>query len=318
MRSVRSLLLVFISLLGPALSAGERVVYHADWFPGAQFAGVYLALDQGLYAQAGLDVEIIPFAFGQKTTGAIASSEVCAIGTIEGYIFLQKRAGGEPLLALSAMLQEGPAGFMSMERTPVRNARDFAGKRIGVHAFADPLYRWFVAHGGLKPDDATMVFTDDDVTRLTRNELDLMQGFATEEFIRLQMLTGSRSHFISFRELGFDTYSQIVFTTPGQLDRHRDAIRRFLEVTREGWSRAFAESDAAIAAVQKRTGEKVSADFIRAALKALQPYVAPEGRRPLAPMQPAKWERMQEIGVEMGFVKTLEPVGNFLVPDLLP
>lgn len=314
---LRRLALSLLASLASALPAAERVRFHADWFPGTQFAGVYVALDQGLYREAGLDVEIVPFAFGQDAITAIAGDNDCALGTIEGYIFLQKRSEGAPLFALAAMLQESPAGFMSLASAGVTRGRDFSGKRIGVHKFADPLYRWFVRLAGLAEQDVTMVFTGDDVTQLIRGELDAMQGFATEEFVRLQTLTKENVRFLSFSDLGFDAYSQIAFTTGGQLERHRETLGRFLTATREGWVRAFAQPDVAVAAVQKRIGPEADPTFLHATLAAHRPYVMPAGQTPFAPMQMEKWQRMQKTGAEMGLIRKIEPIEDFLGPQLL-
>lgn len=316
MTFLRHLALSLLAQLAAVLPAAERVRYHADWFPGAQFAGVYMALEQGLYREAGLDVEIVPFAYGQDSAAAIAADEDCALGTIEGYIFLQKRAAGVPLLALAAMLQESPAGFMSLESANIHEIRDFADKRIGVHKFADPLFRWFTRQAGLGPDKVTMIFTGDDVTQLERGELAAMQGFATEEFVRLQELTGGKARFLSFRELGFDACSQVVFTTPGQLGRHRNTLGRFLDATREGWIRAFVHPEEAVVAVQKHTGPSASLEFLRASLEAHRPYVMPNGQPPMGAMREEKWRRMQEVATAAGIISRREPPEAFLVPHL--
>jgi len=55
---LRLLIALFVSLAlraadAPALSP---VTFYADWFPGAQFAGIYVAIDRGYYRDAGLAV----------------------------------------------------------------------------------------------------------------------------------------------------------------------------------------------------------------------------------------------------------------------
>lgn len=308
--------LLFVLVLSLRLNAAESqpLIFYPDWFPGAQFAGVYVALDQGLYREAALDVSLVPFAFGQKTGALIAAKpEVCGVASFEGYIFLQKRARGEDWVTFTAMLQQGPAGFISLAEKPVSTGRDFTGKTIGVHKFADPLYRWFLRRAGLAPESATMVFVDDDLKRLTSGEVTAMQGFATEEFVRLQRLTGNRAHFLSFAELGFDSYSQLVATSSAQAKTHRESLRRFIAATRRGWEEAFAHPERAIAAVHARVGPTCDDDFQRAALAALRPYVMPGGAAPLPPMDSAKWKRLEQTCVDIGFITKPERVENFLV-----
>ncbi|MBC7366688.1 MAG: ABC transporter substrate-binding protein [Undibacterium sp.] len=93
-----------------------------------------------------------------------------------------------------------------------------------------------------------MRFVGDDLTQLTRGELAAMQGFATEEFVKLRRLVGAEARFLSFAELGFDSYSQLIYTTAPQLARHRETLRRFLAATRLGWLTALPQPETALAA----------------------------------------------------------------------
>ena len=43
------------------------VVLQLDWVPNAQFAGIYQAVKQGFYAEAGMEVEIRPLPDGQSS-----------------------------------------------------------------------------------------------------------------------------------------------------------------------------------------------------------------------------------------------------------
>jgi ABC-type nitrate/sulfonate/bicarbonate transport system substrate-binding protein len=213
----------------------QRVVFYPGWFPSMQFAGVYAALERGFYAEAGLDIDIRPFAYGLDTpTTLAADSEVCALGTVEGYILMQKRADDHDLRALAAMIHESPAGFMILAESPIRTVADFPSRRIGVHKFADPLYAFFMKRAGLDPAAADMRFVGDEPRTLIDGEVDAMQGYATEEFVRLQALTGGTSRFIPFSSLGFPSYSEILYTTGAQLERHGPALARFVEATRRG------------------------------------------------------------------------------------
>lgn len=305
-------LLLFAAIAVSAL-AGERVVLHAGWYPSPQLAGIFVALDRGFYREAGLDVEIEPFAFGLNSPARIdADPSVCALGTIEGYIFLQKRNAGVDLQALAAMLQESPAGYMSLASVRIKSARDFAGRRVGVHHYAEPIYAWFVQRAGLAPEAAKMLVVQDDVTLLTRGELEVMQGYATEEFVRLQALCDNRAEFMSFASLGFPSYSEILYTTAPQAERHAATLHAFLAATRRGWAEAFARPDQTVAILARHLGANADPAHLARALTALQPYVCPGGQPPMAPMTAEKWRALQQAGMGIGLLQKTEPVERFL------
>ncbi len=314
--------LVATALLAASLATmgrpPEHIACHLDWFPGAQFAGLYVAEAKGFYRAANLDATLVRFAFGARSAEAIGASQPAALGCIEGYIFLQKRAKGADLRALAATLRESPAGYLSLAQHPVRSAHDFSGQRIGVHRYGDPLYHWFLRRAGMPETAATMVFVGDDLGPLLRGELVAMQGYATEELVRLRAQVGAQARFVSFRELGFDSYSEIMYTTPGQLASHGPAIQAFLQATRRGWREAFAHPEDTLAVLHARMGDKFDAARVRAALAALEPLVLDETGEALAPMSAAKWRAMEAACVEMGFTRAVEPPEKFLVPDLMP
>lgn len=302
----------------PSATRGEPVIFYPGWFPSMQFAGVYVALERGFYADAGLEVELRPFAYGLDTPAKLAASaEVCALGSIEGYILMQKRAEGHDLRTLAAMIHESPAGFMILAQSPIRTVADFPGRRIGVHKFADPLYAFFMKRAGLDPAAANMRFVGDDPRTLIDGEVDAMQGYATEEFVRLQALTGGTSRFLSFSSLGFPSYSEILYTSGTQLERHGPALARFVEATRRGWLHAFAHPEEAVTVVADRIGPDAEPAHLRASLAAVRDYVSPGGKPPLSPMDPQRWRVIQVACIEMGFLQQAEPVEAFLPPESL-
>ncbi len=310
----RSFALLFITvacgLITVRAAAATPLAFYPDWFPGAQFAGIYVALDRGYYRDAGLDVTLVPFAYGQKTAALIdAAPATCGVATSEGYIFLQKRAAGTDLKALGAVLQRSPAGFMSLRATGIASARDFSGKTIGIHKFADPLYRWFLKRADVAESAAPLRFVGDDLAPLLNGELGAMQGFATEEFVKLRRLVGDEARFLAFAELGFDSYAQVICTTAPQVARHRESLRRFIAATRRGWTTALAEPTLAQAALKSRLDPANYDPAYQAdCLTALRDYITPDGQAPLAPIDPAKLARLQATCIEIGFLKSAEPI----------
>lgn len=309
-------ILTLLLLLPACASAAEELTYFQDWFPGPQFAGISVAVDHGFYRGAGLDLSIHPFAFGQNVPVLMdADLRRAAIGTMEGYILLQKRAKGADLRVLNAVLRESPAGYMSLPGRSVASARDFAGRRVGVHKYGDALYHLFIRRAGLSETQATMIFVDDDIGRLERGEVDLMQGYAVEELVKLRRSVGAGAGFVSFRELGFDAYSQVIFATGAQLQAHPRELGAFVGATRRGWVYAIAHPDEAVDSVMARMPQGGDRQLVRQMFLATVPFVAPRGAAPLGPMDSAKWHAMSAACIEMGLIPRAEDPGLFIAPQ---
>ena len=112
----------------PAL---KKVSLLLDWYPEAENAGYFYALTHGLYAKAGLDVDITPkgpnasvgpqVALGKYDFGLDSSDEV-----------LIARARGIPLVMLMGSLQHDPVGIMVHESSPVRSFADLDSRTVAV------------------------------------------------------------------------------------------------------------------------------------------------------------------------------------------
>ena len=308
---MRSLLFL---VFGATVAAGEPLAYYHDWFAGTQFAGIYVAEDKGFYRDAGLDFEPHSFVLGQNVAALVDSNPAkAAVGTLEGYILLQKRAKGADLKVFTAVLRESPAGYMTLPGRPLLSGADLAGRRVGVHKYGDPLYHLFLRRAHVPESAATMVFVDTDVDRLVRGEVDVMQGYAIQEWVQLRRKVGPQAGFLSFRQLGFDAYSQVVVTSAAQADHHRSAVEAFIRATRRGWTYAFAHPDEAVDSVLKRMGPAEDRSLHRAMLDAMAPFVAPDGSEPLGPLDLTKWANLEEACVEMGLLGKAEDPRGFVV-----
>ena len=91
-----SALFTFVSLAG-AQGTGNKFVFTPQSTAQAQFAGYYVALEQGFYAEEGLDVTIAhPFA----TTSAVDNirTGVCQATTLPLSLAMRTIDGGLPLV----------------------------------------------------------------------------------------------------------------------------------------------------------------------------------------------------------------------------
>lgn len=282
-----------------------RVVFYPDWFPAAQFAGIYMAQDGGHYAAAGLNVEVRSFAYGQDATAQLAADPAtCTLGSIEGYILLQRLDQGDDLVAFRPILRESPAGVMSFAAAGIKTAADFAHRPVGVHAYADPLFHWFARHAGLADDAPRFVRVEDDVADLIDGKVDAMQGYATEEYIEFQARVAPRpTRFLSFAAMGFPSYSEILYTTRAQAERYPAVLATFVEITRQGWGEVYRNPTAAVDAVARRVGPTADVEHIAAAIAALRPYIFDANGDALAPMASAKWEKLTVIAREMALIE---------------
>lgn len=107
----------------------EKVRVVLDWSPNTNHTGLYVARDRGLFAEQGLDVEIIQ-------PGDAGADQMVASGDVEFGVSYQEavtlaRTNGVPIVSIAAVIQHNTSGFASPVDKNIKTPRDFEGKRYG-------------------------------------------------------------------------------------------------------------------------------------------------------------------------------------------
>ena len=171
MKPFRSLIVAVCATLCLALAAGvnaqgkpekPKVGIAVGGKPAFYYIALTIAERRGYFKEEGLDVEISDFAGGSKALQAVVggSSDVVS-GAWENTIDQQPKG-----LNLQGFVKMGryPAitvGVVKAKAASYKSPKDLKGMKIGVTAPGSSTNRvvqhLMVAHGGLKPDDASFI-----------------------------------------------------------------------------------------------------------------------------------------------------------------
>ena len=129
------LLLAMLLLIAPAGLAGAQDLMEVELFltyiPNVQFAPVYVALEQGYFADAGLDVSI---RHGAEHDGVdLVAANQLQLGIFGGEQVLLARSQGRPVVSVYEWFQRFPAGVVAAGPRKSKSLADLAGKRVGIH-----------------------------------------------------------------------------------------------------------------------------------------------------------------------------------------
>ncbi|WP_372490919.1 ABC transporter substrate-binding protein [Paenibacillus mellifer] len=114
----------------PASDEEQRnVKVVLDWSPNTNHTGLYVAKDQGYFAEEGLNVEILlPGSGGAEAM--IASGEVPFGVSVQENV-TQSRLQGVPLVSIAAIIQHNTSGFAAPVTKNIKSPKDFEGKAYG-------------------------------------------------------------------------------------------------------------------------------------------------------------------------------------------
>jgi len=242
-----------LALGGFAAQAADDVTLQLKWVTQAQFAGYYVALENGYYEEEGLNVEI-------KAGGPdVAPSQVIAGGGADVVVdwmpsALSAREKGLALVNIAQPFKSSGMMLTCRRDAGITGTDDFAGETLGVWFYGNefPFLSW-MAHLGLSTEGG-----DEGVTVLKQgfNVDPILQGQAAcvstmtyNEYWQIidAGLTPEELIVFKYQDQGVATLEDGLYVLEENLSDPEfvDRMTRFVRASMMGWKWAEENPDAA-------------------------------------------------------------------------
>jgi len=240
----------------------EKVELQLKWFHQFQFAGYYAAIEQGYYAEEGLDVQIkerdLKLSPVKQVTSGQANYGVGDTGILLDY------AGGEKITALAAIFQHNPLVFFTLQDSDIISPYEFNGKRVMtdlVSANEAPL-RALLSASHIADDGYTLVPQENNYQLLIDKEVDVISGYITDQpyYFREQKIP---INIIKPQSYGIDFYGDILFTSQNEIRDHHERTNRFLKASLKGWQYAVTHPEELVQLIHNKYHSKLSLEHLR-------------------------------------------------------
>jgi putative hydroxymethylpyrimidine transport system substrate-binding protein len=229
-----------------------------DWYPNANHAGLFLALERGYYEEEGLKPEFYTPSDPTTVLQTVGAGRD-AFGISYQTDLLLARAAGVPVTSVLALTQRPLQGIMVLADSGISRPADLAGKTIGYPGIPsqEAFLATMLASDGASMDDVDLVNIGFDlVPGLISGRVDASLGaFWTHEPI-LAAQEGFATAMLNVDDWGVPPYYELILVAnEGDLMAQRARIEGFLRATRRGYLDAIADPEAALAALQAASPE---------------------------------------------------------------
>ncbi|MCG3269063.1 ABC transporter substrate-binding protein [Yoonia sp. I 8.24] len=257
----------------PAIAGENDVTLQLQWVTQAQFAGYYVALDQGFYEAEGLDVTILP---GGPD---IAPPQVLAGGGADVMLnwmpsALAAREKGLPVVNIAQPFKTSGLMLTCWKDSGIESVADFPGKTIGVWFFGNeyPFLSWMSQEGISTDggeDGVTVLKQGFNVDPLLQRQADCISTMTYNEYGQVLDAGVSPDELITFayEDQGVATLEDGIYALEENLEDPEfvDKMVRFVRASMEGWKWAEANPEAAAGIVldNDETGAQTEAAQIR-------------------------------------------------------
>ena len=232
-----------MTLLSGAAFAADKVTLQLKWVTQAQFAGYYVALENGYYDDEGLDVTINP---GGPD---IAPTQVMAGGgadvTVEWMpAALKAREEGVDLVNIAQPFKSAGMMLTCRKDAGIRSPDDFPGKTLGVWFFGNefPFLSW-MSQLGIPTDGSRngveVLKQGFNVDPILNGQAACVSTMTYNEYWQVIDAGLSPSELVTFRyeDEGVATLEDGLYVLESNLKnrRFRDKMVRFVRASLRGW-----------------------------------------------------------------------------------
>lgn len=292
---MKHLTLIAALAASPAM-ATENVTIALDWTLNTNHIGLIAARDLGLYAEAGLEVDILPYSDTSSTallaSGAVDFAYMTSLG------FLGARAGGAPITALWVTMQHEAGRLVyNSDNAAITRPADLSGKvyaGFGSNWERALIATMIEADGGV-PEWDTVTLGTGAYEALATGAVDFTLEVATWEGVNSQLLGRHQSSF-TYADYGVpDQQTGYIGTTNSLLAEQPELVGRFMRATQAGYVWAADHPEEA-AELMLAAGDFPNAELVHGSMRAIvEGRFLDDGTRPVGQIDPVRFEAISRF-----------------------
>ena len=281
----------------------EDVTVILDYVANTNHTGMYVALDQGYYKDAGLNVSIVEPTEGATATLVAVGKGDFGISYQEDVTIALTSADPLPIKAIAAILQHNTSGFATYEGKGINSPKDFEGKTYAGWGGPgeEAVLKAVMTQDGADFSKLNMVISDGSGFEALKDKVDVMWFFEGWDNIKCE-LADFPIHYMPVRDLDsrLDYYTPVIIANNDTLENKPEMVKKFLAATEKGYEYAIENPDESAEILLKYTP-----DSSPELLQKSQEYLADkymEDTDQWGVMKDEVWDNYTDFMVEYGVI----------------
>jgi ABC-type nitrate/sulfonate/bicarbonate transport system substrate-binding protein len=294
------------------------VVMQLDWIYNAQFAGIFQAMEQGYFADAGIELEVRGGPTTDDVVRATLEEPKISFGSSESNVLIAEAAEGKDLKMLGTMFQFSPMGWMYLGGGDINEFTDLADKNVGVHVDGWRVIKLLLQKQGADISNLNTFECGYSPSVVIDGEADAMQCYYIDEYVRFQQLEGDRAKVFLAKDFGYEAYSQVVFTASDTIAEHPEVVASFMKALKMGWAYAFENPEATVDMLIAKYNPELERDYQLRSLAKIEDLMVPEPGALFRPIKPEVLQASVDYLIGYDLISKSVDVDSLLAQSFLP
>jgi len=283
------------------------------WLTGTQFAGLYMAEKEEVFAKNNLSVELRSGGIDFPAIQLVASGSD-DFGIARAEQLLSAREKGVPVVALAVVYKQSPYAILTLKSSGITKLEQLVGKKVGVKPGREDVYWAMLKSAGIDRKSIEEVPIKVDLSPLITGQIDAWCGFTITEMVTLQQ-KGYEVNVINPKDYGISMYGDILFTTEDMINKKPDLVGRVTRSVVEGWELAIANPNKALEYTLEYDKQLIKYNQSRQLEESIPLIKGSDGV--LGIMDNAEWLSAQKILIDNGIMKSAIDISKIYTNQFL-
>lgn len=240
-------------------AALEKVIFNLNWYAQAELGGFLQAQEDGLFKEAGLDVEIRQ-GNAQLNGPALLVSGGADFYVGSGFEAVKAVEQGIPVVTVAALFQKDPQVLISHPGVGHDKIEDLKDKPIMVSATATTSFWPFLSmkFGFTEQQKRPYAFN---IAPFLADTKAIQQGYGTSEPFTIEKALGKKPNVFYLADHGYLPYANTIETTVENTQKRPEMVRKVVSAVVKGWENYLQNPKPAFAAI-KRLNPEMNEDLM--------------------------------------------------------
>lgn len=271
----------------------EQISLQLPWVHQFEFAGFYAAIEQGYYLEEGLNVTLKEASPGVSVVDEVVSGRAqYGLGNAD---LLASWGRGAPIVLLANLFKHSPLVVLARQDSGIRQPRDLIGKRLMTQPMdlnsAEISYMLYQSQ--IRADQFEQVDHSYRIDELVAGKVDAMTAYITNQTYELQA-AGIATVVIDPANYGADFYSNNLFTSQNETQRHPERVAAFRRASLKGWRYALEQPAEIVELIYRDYSQRKSMAALHYEAREIAKLIAEEVY-PLGSVDLQRLHRLQEV-----------------------